>query len=202
MGNLPNLFAINDLLSVSAHVRGSVSVSGTQLFVFKTMFYVLVGIAAIWLITVGALIYSLQAFNDAGAGGTDGRTESVANGAIYMAILALSVVFACAIIFPGLLLLQPVRLWKVLKAERSAVTPRQRFRGARLQLYRDEDVLTAWKLYTPAHITLRSLPAHAYLLSFLHLRFRLFSRWSRLLLSYYFSCLSLVRIFCYFQTHS
>ncbi|KAJ7802228.1 hypothetical protein B0H14DRAFT_3092290 [Mycena olivaceomarginata] len=102
---------------------------GTQLFVFKTMFYVLVGIAAIWLITVGALIYSLQAFNNSGAGGTDGRTESVANGAIYMAILALSVVFACAIIFPGLLLLQPVRLWKVLKAERSAVTPRQRFRG-------------------------------------------------------------------------
>ncbi|KAJ7353421.1 hypothetical protein DFH08DRAFT_856840 [Mycena albidolilacea] len=123
------------LINFSAHVRGSVSVSGTQLFVFKAMFYVLVGIAAIWLITVGALIYSLQAFNNAGAGGTDGRTESVANGAIYMAILALSVVFACAIIFPGLLLLQPVRLWKVLKAERSAVTPRQRFRAVYPRTY-------------------------------------------------------------------
>ncbi|KAK7029822.1 MPN domain-containing protein [Favolaschia claudopus] len=119
----------------SAHIRGSVSVSGTQLFVFQTMFYVLAGIAAVWLITVGALIYTLHPFNTAGAGGVDGRSEGVANGAIYMAILALSVVFTCAIIFPGLLLLQPVRLWTVLRAEKRAVTPRQRFRAVYPRTY-------------------------------------------------------------------
>ncbi|KAF7373376.1 MPN domain-containing protein [Mycena sanguinolenta] len=123
------------IINFSAHVRGSVSVSGTQLFVFQAMFYVLVGIAAIWLITVGALIYTLQAFNNAGAGGSDGRTENVANGAIYMAILALSVVFTCAIIFPGLQLLQPHRLWTVLRAEKRAVTPRQRFRAVYPRTY-------------------------------------------------------------------
>ncbi|KAJ7353567.1 hypothetical protein DFH08DRAFT_956621 [Mycena albidolilacea] len=90
------------LIEFSVHVRSSVSVSGTQLFLFQTMFYVLVG-TAIWLIKVG-----------------------VASGAIYMVILALSVVVTCAIIFPGLLLLQPTRLWNVLRAEKSAVTPRQR----------------------------------------------------------------------------
>ncbi|KAF7326857.1 MPN domain-containing protein [Mycena venus] len=74
-------------------------------------------------------------FNNAGAGGVDGRTESVANGAIYMAILALSVLFTCAIIFPGLLLLQPLRLWTVLRAEKSAVTPRQRFRAVYPRTY-------------------------------------------------------------------
>ncbi|KAJ7234307.1 hypothetical protein B0H12DRAFT_1142976 [Mycena haematopus] len=123
------------IINFTAHVRGSVSVSGTQLFVFQAMFYVLVGIAAIWLIIVGALIYTLQPFNTAGAGGTDGRTETVANGAIYMAILALSVVFTCAIIFPGLLLLQPYRLWTVLRAEKRAVTPRQRFRAVYPRTY-------------------------------------------------------------------
>ncbi|KAK7055165.1 MPN domain-containing protein [Favolaschia claudopus] len=123
------------LINFSAHIRGSVSVSGTQLFVFQTMFYVLAGIAAVWLITVGALIYTLHPFNSAGAGGVDGRTEGVANGAIYMAILALSVVFTCAIIFPGLLLLQPVRLWTVLRAEKRAITPRQRFRAVYPRTY-------------------------------------------------------------------
>ncbi|KAF8183820.1 hypothetical protein K438DRAFT_1838672 [Mycena galopus ATCC 62051] len=123
------------IINFTAHVRGSVSVSGTQLYVFQAMFYVLLGIAAIWLITVGALIYTLQPFNNAGAGGVNGRTESVANGAIYMAILALSVVFTCAIIFPGLLLLQPHRLWTVLRAEKRAVTPRQRFRAVYPRTY-------------------------------------------------------------------
>jgi hypothetical protein len=89
------------------------------------MFYMLVGIGAIWLITVGALIYTLQAFNS-----DSGRTETIANGALYMSILALSLVFTVAIVFPGLLLLQPIRLWRLLRAEKRALTPRQRFRGA------------------------------------------------------------------------
>ncbi|KAJ7160781.1 hypothetical protein C8R46DRAFT_1223124 [Mycena filopes] len=118
------------IVNFSSHIRGSVSVSGGQLFVFKAMFYILVGIGAIWLITVGALIYTLQAFN---AG--PGKTQTIANGSIYMAILALSLVFTVAIIFPGLLLLQPVRLWHVLRAEKHAVTPRQRFRAVYPRTY-------------------------------------------------------------------
>ncbi|KAJ6542659.1 hypothetical protein B0H19DRAFT_957413 [Mycena capillaripes] len=118
------------IINFSAHIRGAVSVSGGQLFVFQAMFYVLVGIGAIWLITVGALIYTLQAFNTGPA-----RTQSIANGAIYMAILALSLVFTVAIIFPGLLLLQPIRLWHVLRAEKRAVTPRQRFRAVYPRTY-------------------------------------------------------------------
>ncbi|KAF7297179.1 MPN domain-containing protein [Mycena indigotica] len=112
------------IINFSAHIRGSASVSGTQLFVFQTMFYILVGIGAIWLVTVGALIYTLQAFNSDGQ-----QTASVADGSIFMAILALSLVFTVAIIFPGLLLLQPFRLYRVLRAQGRAVTPRQRFRA-------------------------------------------------------------------------
>ncbi|KAJ7938158.1 hypothetical protein B0H13DRAFT_2301727 [Mycena leptocephala] len=112
------------IINFSSHIRGSVSVSGGQLFVFKAMFYMLVGIGAIWLITVGALIYTLQAFNS-----DSGRTETIANGALYMSILALSLVFTVAIVFPGLLLLQPIRLWRLLRAEKRALTPRQRFRA-------------------------------------------------------------------------
>src|ERR1700761_5497893 len=117
-------------VSVSAHIRGSVSVSGTQLFVLQAMFYILVGIGAIWLITVGALIYTLQAFNSGAS-----KSQTVANGSIYMAILALSLVFTVAIIFPALLLLQPIRLWRVLRAERRAVTPRQHFRAIYPRIY-------------------------------------------------------------------
>ncbi|KAJ7446697.1 hypothetical protein FB451DRAFT_1291217 [Mycena latifolia] len=118
------------IVNWSAHIRGSVSVSGGQLFVFKAMFYVLVGIGAIWLITVGALVYTLQAFNS----GPD-KSETVANGSIYMGILALSLIFTVAIIFPGLLLLQPVRLWHVLRSEKHALTPRQRFRAVYPRTY-------------------------------------------------------------------
>ncbi|KAJ6468959.1 hypothetical protein DFH09DRAFT_1344990 [Mycena vulgaris] len=119
------------IVNWSAHIRGSVSVSGGQLFVFQAMFYILVGIGAIWLVTVGALIYTLQAFNSS----PDSRSETVANGSIYMSILALSLVITVAIVFPGLLLLQPVRLWHVLRAEKRAVTPRQRFRATYPRIY-------------------------------------------------------------------
>ncbi|KAJ6620255.1 hypothetical protein B0H10DRAFT_2163535 [Mycena sp. CBHHK59/15] len=118
----------------SSHIKGSVSVSGTQLFVFRAMFYILVAIGAIWLITVGALVYTLQAFN-ADSDSTLQQSQSVANGAIYMSILALSLIFTVAIVFPGLLLLQPIRLWHVLRAEKRALTPRQRFRAVYPRTY-------------------------------------------------------------------
>ena len=91
------------------------------------MFFVLTIIAALWLIAVGALLFSLQAFS------VHSKTtpKSVANGAIYMGVLALSIVVNVAVIFPALLLLQPSQLLRVLRAERHALTPRQRFRGTR-----------------------------------------------------------------------
>jgi hypothetical protein len=53
----------------------------------------------------------------------------VADGSIYMSALALVIVLNVAVIFPGLLLLQPVRLWHLRRAEKEALTPRQTFRG-------------------------------------------------------------------------
>jgi hypothetical protein len=44
-------------------------------------------------------------------------------------VLLLAMVLNAAIIAPGLLLLQPFQLWRVMRAQRRAVTPRQRFRG-------------------------------------------------------------------------
>ncbi|KAG6873836.1 hypothetical protein C0995_010448 [Termitomyces sp. Mi166 len=113
------------LVHWTANVYGSISISGGHLFVFKVTF-ILTSVATLWLIAVGALLYSFQAFNS--------HTEvakSVASGAIYMAILALAIIFTVAFIFPALLLLQPFRLWHVLHDERQAVTPRQRFRAHR-----------------------------------------------------------------------
>lgn len=104
-------------------VHGSISISANQLLIFKTTFYILT-IASLWLITVGALLHSMHAFSV-----QSGISKSIADGSIYMGVLALSIVVALTIISPGLLLLQPVRLWRVLQAERQALTPRQRFRG-------------------------------------------------------------------------
>ena len=91
---------------------------------FKTLFYILLVVGGVWMFTTGAIIFSLQAFSS-----DSGESRSVANGAIYMSAFAAVLVFNVAIIFPGLLMLQPIRLWKVLRAEKAAVTPRQRFRG-------------------------------------------------------------------------
>ncbi len=52
----------------------------------------------------------------------------------------MAVLMTLAIIFPALLMLQPVRLWRVLKEEKAAVTPRQRFRGEFLFVSIDETV--------------------------------------------------------------
>ncbi len=100
------------------------SVSGSQLLMFKTVFWVFTLVAGIWLFGTGAVVFSMQALvTDSGV------TNSFANGAIYISVFALVLVLNVAIVFPGLLLLQPIRLWKVARAEKAAVTPRQRFRG-------------------------------------------------------------------------
>jgi hypothetical protein len=90
------------------------------------MTFFILTVAPLWLITVGALMYAMQAFSIQSQ-----ISKYVAHGAIYMGILALSIVVIVAIAFPALLLLQPARLWHVLQAERQAITPRERFRGTR-----------------------------------------------------------------------
>jgi hypothetical protein len=88
------------------------------------MFFILAAVATIWLIAIGAILFAMQAFS---AGGP--TTKTVADGSIYMSALALVIVLNVAVIFPALLLLQPVRLWHLRRAEKEAVTPRQTFRG-------------------------------------------------------------------------
>lgn len=110
----------------AAEVRGSVSISSGHLVVFKATFFILTTVAAIWLITVGAILFALRAFS-----ANNQRSITVANGSIYMSALAMTIVITAAIICPALLLLQPIRLWHVLRAEKHAMTPRQRFRGER-----------------------------------------------------------------------
>lgn len=108
----------------STKIYGSTSISGNQLFIFKITFFVLTALGTIWLIAVGALLFAMQAFSS-----SHGETKSIATGAIYMSVLVLAVILNVAIIFPALLMLQPFRLLHVLRAEKQAVTPRQRFRG-------------------------------------------------------------------------
>ncbi|GLB35780.1 putative calcium-dependent channel, 7TM region, putative phosphate [Lyophyllum shimeji] len=113
-----------------ANVHGSISISGGQLFVFRITFFILTAVAALWLVAVGALLYSLRVFSS-----NSGTSKSVASGSIYMSILALAIILNLAIIFPAVLLLQPLRLWRVLRDERQAITPRQRFRAVYPRTY-------------------------------------------------------------------
>ena len=88
------------------------------------MFYMIVAISVIGLVVAGALLYAFGALSQ----GTR-RSETVADGAIYIAILLLAIIINVAITSPALLILQPLRLRHVLSAEKAAKTPRQRFRG-------------------------------------------------------------------------
>jgi calcium permeable stress-gated cation channel len=81
-------------------------------------------VAAIFLVTVGALLFSIEDFTE----GTN-ISQSVGSGSIYIAVLILAVVMQMAIIVPGMLLLQPMNLWHTVRNEKRAITPRQRFRG-------------------------------------------------------------------------
>jgi len=112
------------MLTVSANLVGTISVSAGQRIVMRAMFYMVVFVAGIGLVAAGAFLYAFGAFSQ----GTR-RGESVADGSIYIAILLLAIVINVAITSPALLLLQPSRLRRVLRAERAAKSPRQRFRG-------------------------------------------------------------------------
>lgn len=91
---------------------------------YRATFFILCVVAVLWFTAVGAVIFSLEAFD-----ASSGRPKSVANGSIYMSTFFLALIVNVAIITPGLLLLQPTRLKRVLWHERRAITPRQRFRG-------------------------------------------------------------------------
>ncbi|KAG9123087.1 hypothetical protein FRC07_000242 [Ceratobasidium sp. 392] len=112
------------IINYAARHTGAVSVSASRFRAFKATFYVLVFVATVWIIAVGALIFGLQAFDTSTA-----RTSTVANGATYIAVLLMVIVLNAAVIAPGLLMLQPVRLWKVWKAQKQSITPRQYFRA-------------------------------------------------------------------------
>ena len=117
--------AINRLtLAVSARLVGTISVSAGQRIVIKAMFYMIVCVAAIGLITAGAILYAFGALSE----GTR-RSKTVADGSIYIAILLLAIVINVTLTSPALLMLQPLRLRRILSAEKTAKTPRQRFRG-------------------------------------------------------------------------
>ncbi|EPQ60336.1 hypothetical protein GLOTRDRAFT_52392 [Gloeophyllum trabeum ATCC 11539] len=107
-----------------AQATGAVSISGLEMITFKTCFYVLTAVGAIWLITIGAVLFAMRAWSM-----DTERTRSVADGSIYMSFLALMFILNVAIISPALLLLQPGRLLRIPASEKHAVTPRQRFRA-------------------------------------------------------------------------
>jgi len=103
---------------------GTISISAGQRIVIKAMFYMVVSIAVIGLVTAGALLYAFGALSQGAR-----RNKTVADGSIYIAILPLAIVLNVAITSPALLMLQPLRSRRVLSAEKAAKTPRQRFRG-------------------------------------------------------------------------
>ncbi|KIY50674.1 hypothetical protein FISHEDRAFT_38817, partial [Fistulina hepatica ATCC 64428] len=113
------------IVSYATHIRGSVSISGGQLVVFKIVFYLLATFGTLFLTAVGALIFAVGTYNDSSLE----TARTIADGAIYMTALMVCLVINAAIIFPGLLLLQPFRLWRTLRAQKMAVTPRQVFRA-------------------------------------------------------------------------
>lgn len=120
------LFIVIALLVVNraAKFTGAASVSATRLRAFKATFYVLTFVATIWIVAVGAVIFGLEAIDRSQA-----RTSTIANGSTYIAVLLLVLVLNAAVIAPGLQMLQPLRLWKVHRAQKRAITPRQYFRG-------------------------------------------------------------------------
>ncbi|KAF8347052.1 hypothetical protein F5887DRAFT_1178097 [Amanita rubescens] len=107
----------------AANVYGYISISAGQFFVLKFTFLSSI-MTTIWLVVIGGLLYSLQAFS---VNETDAM--SVADGSISSSVLMLAIVTSFVVISPGLLLLQPKHALQTTHAQRDAVTPRQRFRA-------------------------------------------------------------------------
>lgn len=171
------------LINLVSKIHGSISRSGNQLSGFRITFYVLGCLGTIWLVAVGSILFALRAFSI-----NAGQTRSIANGAVYMAVLALAIIICVAIVVPGFLLLQPIRLWTVLKAEARAVTPRQRFRAVYPPTYNPTFAISScilafmfastfvliFPLIAPAAVILLllSLIAHRFLVGYVYARTR------------------------------
>ncbi|KZT02505.1 uncharacterized protein LAESUDRAFT_661940 [Laetiporus sulphureus 93-53] len=106
------------------------SLSHLQLVMFKTTFWVLILVGGASFFTAGALLSAMHSFST-----SIGVTASVADGIVYMSAFALILLLTVAVSFPGLLLLQPLRLWRVFWAEKAAITSRQRFRAVYPRTY-------------------------------------------------------------------
>ncbi|KZT74967.1 hypothetical protein DAEQUDRAFT_659370 [Daedalea quercina L-15889] len=140
----------------------SVSLSGSQLLMFKTVFYVITVVGGIAFFTAGAVLFAMHSWSI-----DIGDSASVADGIIYMSVLALLVLLVAAVIFPGVLLLQPIRLIRVVRHEKEAVTSRQRFRAVYPTTYNPTYALSCCVLafaYAAAFTLLFPLVAPAALL--------------------------------------
>ncbi|KAH9178520.1 hypothetical protein EDB89DRAFT_1926998 [Lactarius sanguifluus] len=109
---------LTGLITFRLGLVGTISVSAGQRVIIKAMFYVIVCVAVIGLVAAGALLYAFGALSR----GTR-VSKTVADGSIYIAILALAIIINVAIASPALLMLQPLHLRRVLRAEKTARTP-------------------------------------------------------------------------------
>jgi calcium permeable stress-gated cation channel len=109
---------------VASRIVPTISVSSGELFVMKSMFYLILTIAVIWLVAAGAILYS---FGSLSVG--SGSAQAIADGSVYISLLVLAIILNVAFIAPGLLMLQPLHLRRVIRGQKTSVTPRQRFRG-------------------------------------------------------------------------
>ncbi|CAG7846308.1 SubName: Full=Uncharacterized protein {ECO:0000313/EMBL:CCA69647.1} [Serendipita indica DSM 11827] len=114
----------------AARHSGSVSVTVVRIKAFKAVFWVIVIVAGVWLVAAASLLFGAHALDQ-----RSNEAPSIANGSIAVALLLLLITINIAIIVPGLLLLQPVRLWKQYRRKKKAVTPRQHFRAVYPQMY-------------------------------------------------------------------
>ncbi|KAF9229033.1 hypothetical protein BS17DRAFT_688271 [Gyrodon lividus] len=118
------------IISWTTRWTRSASVSAVQFLTLKIICTILTFAVAIWIIAVGALVFAMEAFSD----GVE-LTKTIATGSVYTGAFALLIVVIVAVIVPGLLLLQPFRLWAVLRSEKYAFTPRERFRAVYPRFY-------------------------------------------------------------------
>ncbi|KAG1757825.1 hypothetical protein EDB19DRAFT_1659240 [Suillus lakei] len=160
---------------------GVVSVSGVRMLMVKLVFYTITVVVAAFTITAGALLFALEAFSL-----EVDIAKMVATGCVYMSAFAFVLVINIAVLFPGLMLLQPFRLWSVLHSEQDAVTPRQRFRAVYPRSYDASYAASAcvlamvfasafsliFPLIGPAIVILLflTLVAHRYLIGYVYAR--------------------------------
>jgi hypothetical protein len=114
----------------AAYHSGAVSVTVVRIKAFKAVFWVIVIVGGMWVVVAGSLLFGAHSLDT-----ESGTATSVANGSIATALFLLLITINLAIIVPGLLLLQPVRLWRMYRREKRAITPRQHFRAIYPRIY-------------------------------------------------------------------